>query len=97
MLNHCERLFASLNRSFQLRILGHCEHFGELRAGWVSRVDQILAVDQQGGPDLLLRQGLKFVASEIVQLERSMAGKAIETMERQVLVKVLQAKEPFQG
>src|SRR5271156_3924326 len=47
-------------------------------------------------PDFFLRQGFEALTREIVQLQRPMARQAVETMQREVLIKTLQAKEPLQ-
>src|ERR1019366_3586291 len=91
-----QRLFPTLERSFQLRVLNRRQHVAKLRAGLVAESNQVLSGQQRLRSDLLRRSLLQALVDEVIERQVAVAAQAVHAMQFQMLVELWQAKEAFQ-
>src|SRR5436309_14145999 len=72
-----QRFFARLERAFELARFDCFEDFAELRAGFHSHIDQIIARDQWRGNDWLIGELFLFAQKKFVIVEHGMTARAI--------------------
>src|SRR5712692_9090712 len=82
--------------AIELRILDRPEDLPKLRSRSKSHLLEIVATHQTRRPDLRWRGFCQELADELVSVEHSVTGQAIEPMKLQVLFKPRQAHKPLQ-
>src|ERR1019366_2294428 len=92
-----QRLFPTLERSFQLRVLNRRQHVAKLRAGLIAESNQVLSGQQRIWPDLLRRSLLQAFADEVIERQVAVTAQAIHVMQFQMLVEPRQSQKAFQS
>ena len=95
--SQCQRLLAGVNAAIELRVFHGGQHRGKAWAGRVACGDQVMAAQQRPRAHGLGGQCGQTLSRVVVELELAAAGKAIQTMQRKVLVEILQPHKALEG
>src|SRR6267154_4051606 len=83
--------------SIQLGILHFGQHLSDNRARRVAQVQNVLPGNQLGWPDDLRRRALNKLPDKFIGFQVPIAGKAVQAMQSEMLVKLRQPNESLEG
>ena len=97
LLDESETFLGGADRGFELGVFGGFEHGFELRAGFVTSLDQIATGDEERRAVPFRGFGLEARFHGLPDAELAVAGAAIEPVKLQMFVELGQAKEALDG
>lgn len=86
-----------MDAAFELGVFGEGEEALEVGAGGVSRLNQVVAGEEEWGANFFFGDGFVFFFREIVEVEAAVAGEAVHAVQNQVFGEAAEAEEALEG
>jgi general secretion pathway protein D len=96
VLNEAQSLIASADRPAELGLLDGQQNLPEARTGPQAQPDQVLARNEPGRTQNLLRSLVELLPRKAIRIEQTVARRAIQPVKLQVLAKVFHAEKALQ-